>query len=75
MKKHLEPKTVTCQCGKTIEMTEESDWCTHCASKVFYHEKDQRRHKWHNLYIFGVILGVITFLTYVFIELIITPTL
>ncbi len=74
MEKNLTPKTVTCQCGNAIELDQESDWCTRCAHKVFYYEKDQHRYRWHNLYIFGVILAVITFLTYVFLELIITPT-
>ncbi len=73
MEKNLEPKTVTCRCGNPIVMTEESDWCTKCVRKVYYHEKEQRSHRWDNMYIFGVIVVVITFLAYVFLELIVTP--
>lgn len=75
MKKNLAPKTVTCRCGNALEMTQESDWCTKCARKVFYEDKDQRLHYWHNLYILGVVLAVVTFLAYVFLELLITPTI
>ena len=75
MKKNLQPKTVECQCGNAIEMTQESDWCTQCANKVFYEEKDQRRHRWNSIYIYGIVLAVVTFLTYVFLELIVKPTL
>ncbi len=69
MKKNLEPKTVECQCGNRIEMTQESDWCTKCVHKVFYDEKDQRRHRWDTLYMYGAILAVVSLLTYIFVAL------
>lgn len=74
MKKNLPPKPVQCMCGRETVLEQESDWCMGCARKIFYEEKDQRRHKFHNLYIYGVMIAVITFLAYVFLELIVRPS-
>lgn len=71
--KGLPPKDVRCTCGNVITLEENSDWCKKCANKVFYNEKDQRRHRFHKIYVWAAILSVITFLTYVFIELIFVP--
>ncbi len=74
-RKKLPPKEVRCACGNVLTLEEKSDWCTKCAHKVFYDVKDQRRYRLHNIYTIGMILSVITFLTYVFIELIAVPLL
>ena len=73
--KGLPPKDVQCTCGNVITLQENSDWCTKCANKVFYDEKDQRRHRFHKYYTWVIILSVITFLTYIFIELLFEPVL
>ena len=71
----LKPKTVTCDCGHTFTSTRDRSWCERCANAVYYHEKDKNKYKLNNIYITGVIVAVITFLTYVFMELIATPLL
>ena len=49
--------------------------CERCANAVYYHEKDKNKGKLNNMYVTGVIVAVISFLTYVFMELIATPLL
>jgi hypothetical protein len=71
----LKPKAVTCQCGHTFTSSRDRSWCERCANAVYYHEKDKNKYKLSNMYITGVIVAVITFLTYVFMELIATPLL
>ena len=71
----LETKTVTCQCGATYQIAKPVHWCTACGRQVFYSERLRRRQKLNTYYLYGVIAIVFTFLTYVFIELIVTPLL
>ena len=71
----LKPKAVTCQCGHTLTSNRDRIWCDRCAHAVYYHEKDKNKYKHSNMYITGVIVAVITFLTYVFMELIAKPLL
>ena len=71
----LKPKSVTCQCGHTFTSNRDRSWCEQCANAVYYHEKDKNKYKLNNMYVTGVIVAVITFLTYVFMELIATPLL
>ena len=71
----LETKTVTCQCGATYQIAKPVHWCTACGRQVFYSEKARRRHKLGTYYLYGVILVVITFVVYIFVELIATPLL
>ena len=71
----LKPKAVTCQCGHTFTSNRDRIWCDRCAHAVYYHEKDKNKYKHSNMYITGVIVAVLTFLTYVFMELIATPLL
>jgi len=71
----LTPKQVTCRCGHSFTTTRDRSWCEKCADAVYYHEKDKNKHRNHGIYVVGIILAVITFLTYVFIELIANPFL
>ncbi len=71
----LKPKSVTCQCGHTFTTNRDRSWCVRCANAVYYHEKDKNKTKLNNMYVTGIIVAVITFLTYVFMELIATPLL
>jgi uncharacterized paraquat-inducible protein A len=71
----LKPKQVTCQCGHTFTSNRDRSWCERCANAVYYHEKDKNKAKLNNMYVTGVIVAVISFLTYVFMELIATPLL
>jgi hypothetical protein len=71
----LEAKQLTCQCGHTFISQKEKSWCEKCARPVFYHAKDQRRHKLNQIYVVAMAALVITFLTYIFIEMIASPLL
>lgn len=71
----LTPKQVTCRCGHSFTTSRDRSWCEKCCDAVYYHEKDKNKHRLHGIYVVGIILAVVTFLTYVFIELIATPFL
>ena len=71
----LKPKQVTCQCGHTFTSSRDRSWCERCANAVYYHAKDKNKARLNNMYVTGVIVAVISFLTYVFMELIATPLL
>ena len=71
----LEPKQVTCRCGHTFTSQRDRSWCDKCCEAVYYHEKDKNRHRFNRIYVIGVLLAVVTFLTYVFVELIAAPLL
>lgn len=71
----LTPKQVTCRCGHAFISDRDRSWCEKCCDAVYYHDKDKNRHRKNSMYVVGIILAVVTFLTYVFIELIATPFL
>ena len=71
----LKPKQVTCQCGHTFITTRDRSWCERCADPVYYHLKDKNKNKWNHIYVTGVIVAVVGFLAYVFMELIASPLL
>ncbi len=71
----LKPKQVTCQCGNTFVSSRDRIWCEKCADAVYYHDKDKNKTKLNNIYVTGVIVAVVGFLTYVFMELIAHPLL
>lgn len=66
----LVPMEIPCSCGKAMVMDSERDWCDNCGRRIYYHEKDRKRQKIHKLLGFAVAAGIITFLVYVFVELI-----
>jgi hypothetical protein len=69
----LKPKLVTCDCGHRFTSDRDRIWCERCANAVYYHEKDKNKFKQYNIYVVGAFVAVVTFLTYIFIELIATP--
>ena len=75
MKMTLKSKTVTCRCGHTFTTDRDRSWCEKCCEAVYYHEKDQNKHRLNSMYVVGIILAVVTLLTYVFMELIASPLL
>ncbi len=75
MKAVLVPKMVTCQCGHTFESSRAKSWCEKCCRPVFYHDRDQRRHKIGNMYMIGVMAMVLMFIAYLFVEMIAAPLL
>lgn len=69
----LEKKTVTCQCGATCEIDKPARWCETCGRQVFYSPQARRRSRWNNYYIWTLLLSVIVFVVYIFIEMIAVP--
>ncbi len=69
----LTPKTVQCECGQEHTLERGSKWCNMCGKQVFYSKKDKRTAKLNSYYMYVIVFGVIVFLTYVFVELILEP--
>lgn len=69
------PKEVRCKCGHTFETSRKSDYCSKCGSKIYYDDTQNRRHQLNNYYMGALVLVVITFVVYIYIELIATPLL
>jgi hypothetical protein len=75
MTNDLIPKTVQCKCGHAFETTRLKSWCIKCCRPVFYHAKDQRRHRWSNYYLISMMVTAIVFVSYLFLEMIAKPLL
>ena len=73
MQKELTPKQLTCRCGNSFEATRQKTWCQKCCRPVFYFEKDQRKHQLNNYYMMTMVIMVIMFISYLFVELIARP--
>ncbi len=71
----LKPKQVQCNCGHVSNLENRNMRCVKCGQLVFYTSKDKKAHKRNHVYVVGMIVAVITFLTYIFIELIAVPLL
>jgi len=71
----MEPKQnqIACSCGNVVESRKKHAWCLECGKKVFADPKDARKDKLNQYYIYGAIVSVMTFLTYIFIEMIANP--
>ncbi len=69
------PKEVTCRCGHTSTLTIPKLLCVKCGKYVFYNADEQRRHRVQSLYVLGMFAAAITLVTYLFVEMIVTPLL
>lgn len=69
----LTPKEIQCDCGHTFTIDRRRYWCKKCGNPVYYDPNEKQHHKKNTIYVYFVFLAVITFLTYIFIELIVTP--
>ena len=69
----LEPKQVTCKCGNTFETDRKKSWCRKCCRPVFYDVKDNKYHTINTIYVMVMICSALTFLAYLFVELIAVP--
>ena len=70
---HLKPKQVQCNCGHIASLETKNARCIKCGQFVFYTSKDKKLYNRNHFYVVGMIAAVVTFLTYVFIELIAVP--
>jgi hypothetical protein len=71
----LKPKQVQCNCGHISTLESKNALCVKCGQPVFYTSKDKKAHKRNHVYVVSMIVAVMTFLTYMFIELIAVPLL
>lgn len=66
-------KDVVCKCGHANQINRKTDWCEKCGMKIFYDEKDQKRNKYAVFYTYVLLFGIIGFLAFVFVELLLVP--
>ena len=71
----LPPKEVQCPCGHVTTLELRKLRCIKCGKFVFYDEKEKRRHKNAQVYAVVMLAAAIGILTYLFIEMIVTPLL
>ena len=67
------PEERQCACGNTVVVDRERVWCTKCGKPVYHNPKAQRLHKINNYYLTGIIVFVIAFLAFIFIEVVAIP--
>lgn len=75
MSAKLSPKELICDCGYRFVSEQHSNWCNKCGKQVFYDPRDRIKGKISNVYITVLLVLVIGFLAYFFIEMILTPAL
>jgi uncharacterized paraquat-inducible protein A len=66
-------KEITCQCGHSMTIKMNKMRCVKCGKHVFYTESEQRRHRLGIIYAVAIFVSVTAFITYLFIEMIVTP--
>lgn len=71
----LAPKQVQCNCGHSFETTKKKSWCQKCCRPVFYYEKDKRKYQINHYYMITVMVMVMMFIGFIFIEMIAKPLL
>jgi uncharacterized paraquat-inducible protein A len=71
----LPVKEIVCECGNVITSQQRSNWCPKCGRQVFYDPKDKLKSRINRIYITVLMVLVMGFLTYFFIEMILTPVL
>lgn len=66
-------KEMTCTCGNTVTVDRKRVWCTQCGKPVYHDPKAQRLHRLNNFYLTGLIILVLGFLAFIFIEVVAVP--
>jgi len=66
-------KTLTCDCGQTIVSARPKEYCPKCGRPVFADPAQQRRHKASHFFIWAAFLLTLTFIVYLFVEMIAKP--
>jgi hypothetical protein len=69
----LPPKEIICTCGNRFISQQRSNWCRSCGKQVFYDPKDAGQSRRNRMFVMALLLIIVTFLVYFFIELIVTP--
>jgi hypothetical protein len=71
----LMPHELTCDCGHSFVSEKEKDYCGKCGRKVFLDPREGRRHRLNNYYMGTLIVAVIAFITFIFVEIVAIPIL
>ncbi len=66
----MDAKEITCKCGNVVVVDGERNWCRKCGDPVYADPKRQKRHRLNSLYLTVLFIGSITFLVYVYLELV-----
>jgi hypothetical protein len=72
---HLPPKEVLCKCGHVSSLETNKLLCIKCGKYVFYDSQEKRRHQAKTIYAVVMLALGLGFITYLFIEMIVTPLL
>ena len=71
----LPPKDVVCQCGHVSALETKKLMCVKCGKYVFYDSQEKRRHQAKTIYAIVMLAVGMGFITYLFIEMIVSPLL
>jgi hypothetical protein len=66
---------LTCECGHSFSSERAKDYCAKCGRKVFLDPAERRRHKINNFYMGALIIAVLAFMAFIFVEVIAVPIL
>jgi hypothetical protein len=68
-------KTMVCDCGQAIVSAKPKEWCPKCGRAVFADRGRQRRNKISQFFIWAAFFLSLTFIVYLFVEMIAKPLL
>ena len=71
----LPPKEISCECGNRFVSQQHSNWCNKCGRQIFYTGGSKLKGRINKFYFTVLILATVLFLSYFFIEMILTPVL
>jgi hypothetical protein len=71
----LPPKDVVCKCGHVSSLETHKLLCIKCGKYVFYNSQEKHRHHAKTIYAVVMLALGLGFITYLFIEMIVTPLL
>ena len=66
---------LTCECGYAFTSEKQMDYCGKCGRKVFLDPAEGRKHKINNFYMGTLIVAVLAFIAFIFVEVIAIPIL
>jgi len=72
---HHPPKEVVCKCGHVSTLETNKLMCIKCGKYIFYDSQEKRRHHAKTIYAIVMLALGLGFITYLFIEMIVTPLL
>jgi hypothetical protein len=64
-----------CDCGHSFSSEKEKAYCGKCGRKVFLDPVEGRRNRFNNYYMGTMIVAVIAFIAFIFVEIVAVPIL